>query len=343
MQNQLIAGALTLLCSFTLTYFLRGWLQKGGLMDVPNARSSHARPIPRGGGLAILVGLLVGLIVWRLLDPTLTLPSLWFFVAWGSVAIISFLDDRGSLPAGLRMGVHALAAGLILWDQGGISQFPIPEPLNFSMGWLSYPLGFVWILAVLNFFNFMDGINGYAGTQALLAGIFFAWLDPQGVGMVLGSLVALGAIGFLFFNAGKASIFMGDVGSISLGFLFAALPFYVQSGTTPDTVYLTVLILWFFLADAAFTMFRRLLRREKIWQAHREHYYQQLVQAGWSHTKVVLVVMTASGLLFLGSFMYLQRSQAYSWLPLAVAGIFMIGYWRLVRWAKRKANKTTGA
>ncbi|HAA12459.1 MAG TPA: glycosyl transferase [Cytophagales bacterium] len=343
MQNLLIVGSLTLVSSFILTYYLRTWLQKGGLMDVPNARSSHSRPIPRGGGLAIIVSMILGLVIWRLLDPNLALPSRWFFVAWGAVALISFLDDRGHLPAGIRFGVHALAAVIVIWDQGGLAQFPIPEPLNISMGWLGYPLAFIWMIAVLNFFNFMDGINGYAGTQALLAGLFFAWIDPSGVGGVLGILVALGALGFLYFNAGKASIFMGDVGSVSLGFLFAALPFYLSTGSSPDNVYLAVLILWFFLADAAFTLFRRVARGEKIWQAHREHYFQQLVRSGWSHSRVVLLVMGAAALLFASSYLFLRSYSGWGWLPLVLALVSMFGYWRLVRWVKRKTNDTTGS
>lgn len=334
---------LTLAClvavaiSFNTTYFLRTWLQKGGIMDVPNDRSSHTRPIPRGGGLGIMAGVLVGVVVIRWLSPFTPLPSLTFFLAWGLIAIISFLDDRHTLPAAVRFGVQALAATLVVWDRGGLDTLPIPLPFSLDLGCWGLPLAWFWIMAVLNLFNFMDGINGFAGVQAVLGGIFLAWIDPFGPGAVLGPVVALASLGFLYFNAGKASIFMGDVGSVSLGFFFAAMPFYAQGQAPALQVYTTVFILWFFLADGAFTLLRRIFKGQKPWEAHREHYYQQLVKSGWSHTRVVAVVMGTSGLFSLGTYLCLRYYPQFSLLPLGVGLVLMLCYWILVRHVRKSA------
>ena len=330
-----ISAALALVVAWVLTYYLRTWLQQGGLMDVPNQRSSHDRPIPRGGGLGLLAGVGAGLIAINVLAPEVAMPGRWFWVGWGIIICVSILDDRAPLAAGLRFALHALAAGLVLYEQGGLAAFPAPEPLNFALPiWMGYVLGWFWIMAVINIYNFLDGINGFAGTQAVVAGLAMILIDPQGPGMVLGVLVAAGALGFLYFNFGKATIFMGDVGSISLGFLFATLPFYRADAPIAEGVYLVIIVLWFFLADGAFTILRRLWQRKKLWEAHREHYYQELVKAGWSHQRTVVVVMGIATGLFLVNYFIIKIYSELAIFTLFLSLLAMVGYWRLVRYVK---------
>lgn len=299
-------------------------------MDIPNERSSHSRPIPRGGGIAIVATLALALVAWRLVED-IPLPGLGFFIAFGIVVLVSFVDDRKSLPASIRFLLQGIAAAIIVWETHGLDSFPLPEAYSLHIGWLGYPLAWFWIVAVMNIYNFMDGINGYAASQAALAGVAVVILDPVGVGGVLGLIIAAAALGFLVFNFGKATIFLGDVGSISLGFLFASLPFYFRTMETASSVFWMIMILWFFLADGAFTLLRRLYKREKIWEAHRQHYFQRLVDGGWSHQKTVLSIMSASVLLFIVHFYINNHLPSYSILSLGVALLLMVLYWWLAR------------
>ena len=305
-------------------------LRRRGVMDVPNARSSHGAPVPRGGGIGILAGLAAGFgVSWAL---GMELPGWEVLAGLGVLAILGWIDDfRGGLPVGWRLLVQAGAAAIAVHGLGAIARVPLPPPLDISLGPVAWPVTIVWIVGVVNIFNFLDGIDGFAGVQGVVAGLALAavgwgsWVMPAGIA------VAAACAGFLLHNWHPANVFMGDVGSLTLGFLFAVMPLAAGRGRAPMLVFVAALCLWFFLADGAFTILRRLSRRERIWQAHRSHLYQRLVIAGWSHARVVLwvgfgmIVVAAVGV----GAVFCGRSAAL-WSALAFAVVAFVIYWGAV-------------
>ena len=258
------------------------------LLDVPNERSLHSQPTPRGGGLVIVVAVLVGLAV--ILVKNRDWPwhqTAGFFAGALLIAGVSWLDDLRSLSNRLRIIVHFSAAAMMIAGSGGVIALPDTLPWVMAAG-----ITLVWVAGLTNAYNFMDGIDGIAGLQGVVGGI--AWFvlarDPaNGSLSALGLLVALASLGFLFHNWPKARIFMGDVGSAFLGFVFASMPLLLK----PPLPFLSaLLVVWPFVFDTAFTFLRRLRRGERVFSAHRSHLYQRLVIAGWSHRRVTLLYGT---------------------------------------------------
>ena len=209
------------------------------------------------------------------------------------IALTGWVDDRvGGLSAGLRLVLQIVAAMLALLGTGGLPTFPFPYPAGIEMGALALPLAVLWIVAVTNIYNFLDGVDGYAAVQGGIAGFTLLSLAGNAPVLGLGGVIAGACAGFGVFNWHRARIFMGDVGSGTLGFLFAALPFHASGMAVPEMVFVVALALWFFLADGVYTLLRRALKGERIWQAHRSHVYQRLVQTSLRHDQVVLRIAT---------------------------------------------------
>ncbi len=229
--------------------------------------------------------------VWVLASPLGLLPHWRLLLAYtlGAVLVanISWLDDLRPLPNWVRFAAHSLAAVCILATAGGFRQITIPLVGTVEFGWVGVVLTFIWIVALTNAYNFMDGIDGLAGGQAVTAGLGWAilgWLGNQPLAGTLALLAGSGSLGFLGHNWPPAKIFMGDVGSAFLGYTFAAIPvlFYSLSGpgTSGAVPVLGVLLVWPFVFDAVFTFLRRLKARENVFTAHKSHLYQRLVTAG---------------------------------------------------------------
>jgi UDP-N-acetylmuramyl pentapeptide phosphotransferase/UDP-N-acetylglucosamine-1-phosphate transferase len=241
-------------------------------VDLPNDRSLHATPTPRIGGL----GILFGIITWfALFGPqgmlAITLPTL-------GLAVISLMDDYFGLPAGVRLPIHMIAAVAFIWFMG-ISD------------WVVVLIAFFLIVWMTNLYNFMDGTDGLAGGMALFgfgAYGFAAWHAGMPDMAWMNWAIAAAALGFLVFNFPPAQVFMGDAGSIPLGFLAGALG---VSGWEQKIwpVWFPVLVFSPFLVDATVTLVRRGLRGERIWQAHKSHYYQRLVRLGMTHRQLALL------------------------------------------------------
>ncbi len=263
---------------------VRRWSLRRNVIDVPNERSSHSTPTPRGGGIMIFVAGLAAYLVYGFAGG---IGISWGFTAGAVlIAAVSFLDDLGHVPVPIRFGVHTLAAALAVADTGGFAAaFP-------GLGWAVYPVSVVWIVWLVNAYNFMDGIDGIAGVQAVTAGAGWAvigWLAGAPAVVVLGTALAAGAAGFLVHNWAPARIFMGDVGAAFLGFAFAVIPFLGAGGDAAGLQSVAVFPVWFFLLDSIYTLLRRAIRGEKVWRAHREHIYQRLVVAGMSHRTVTSI------------------------------------------------------
>jgi len=272
MESLLALGTAFIASLMAMQLLLRSRLSDR-LLDQPNARSLHQVAVPRHGGLAIMAGMLmVWLLNWQ--------PWMWPMTLCVLLLVaLSFVDDVRHLPAGWRLMAHFLIAAVFVfgaqfsgWHVGGMSLMLV------AMVWMT------------NLYNFMDGSDGLAGGMALSG---FGFLGVAGLlagdaqMATLALAVAGGAAAFLLFNFHPAHVFMGDAGSIPLGFLAAAMG--VIGWQRGDwSVWFPVMVFSPFILDASVTLLKRLLRRKKVWQAHREHYYQRLVQMGWGHRKTAL-------------------------------------------------------
>lgn len=299
------------------------------LVDVPNQRSSHARPTPRGGGLGIAVAFACGLLALDDLAGGSVLhdPGMIGFAGGGLImAIAGLIDDVRAmsftvkLAAQVGAGVVAMAAGLV------ITVIEIPGLGPVDLGPLGYALTLLWMIGLTNAFNFMDGLDGLAGGTAVLAGGFLcavAILLGDGRVAILALLLAATSAGFLIFNFPPARIFMGDVGSQFLGFAFAALGVMLAQGDTTGTLVLIVpALLFHFLFDTIFTVVRRWRRGENLTAAHRSHLYQLLNQSGFSHRQVaalqyLLVAIQGAALLWMVRTLPSQR-------PLVFVGLILV-------------------
>jgi UDP-N-acetylmuramyl pentapeptide phosphotransferase/UDP-N-acetylglucosamine-1-phosphate transferase len=251
-------------------------------LDVPNERSSHTRPTPRGGGLVIVVGFFAGLGLWLTLGGSLSPRALGWLAGAVLVASVSFIDDLRSLPAAPRLVAH-LAGALLLTLAG------VQERADLSL--VVLPLAFLGVIVLTNIYNFMDGIDGLATTQAVVAGAGLAiagTIVTNSLVEVGGGLLVASSAGFLRYNLPPARLFMGDVGSTFLGFSFAGLPLLASIGVGGGRLPLEfgLVLLAPFLFDGLVTLGRRVLRGERWYAAHRSHYYQRLVRCGLSHGQV---------------------------------------------------------
>ena len=291
-KGLIILIASTLVAWLTTRELIRV-LSRRGIMDVPNRRSSHKAPTPRGGGIGILAGLAIALLIGMYLKMPLPQPEI--IIGALIIALIGFLDDRlGGLSPLFRFFCQAIAAGLVIWKLGGLNRLPLSPPFDFQLGILAVPFALIWILALTNLYNFLDGIDGFAGLQGIIAGLALTCLGGSDVFLATGLAIAGACGGFLLHNWHPARIFMGDVGSGTLGFLLASLPFQLNFPERSDGVLVISMFLWFFISDGVFTIALRLTRREKIWQPHCSHLYQRLVRTGLSHSHVALRVGLAA-------------------------------------------------
>ncbi|MGH8762265.1 MAG: MraY family glycosyltransferase [Nitrosospira sp.] len=265
------------LTAFTITLILIWRLIKGdvlNILDYPNPRSLHTKSVPRTGGLGLVLGILTS---WALL-PTALPVSVTFGVAL--LTLISFADDIFGLRVLGRLMMHGAVA---IWFSVAL--------LFEAHGGMIVIVTAIAIIWIINLYNFMDGSDGLAGGMALIGfGCYglTAWLAGDESFAMINFCIAAAAAAFLLFNFYPARIFMGDAGAIPLGFLAASLGVTGwANGLWPP--WLPILVFSPFIVDASVTLLKRGLRREKIWQAHREHYYQRLVQSGFGHRNTALL------------------------------------------------------
>jgi UDP-N-acetylmuramyl pentapeptide phosphotransferase/UDP-N-acetylglucosamine-1-phosphate transferase len=289
-----LVAELVLLCfvvSLAATGGVLLWLRHRQILDEPNHRSSHTSPTPRGGGLALVPVLALAWVVIAILGmaPLATLAVVALALA---LAFLCWLDDLGGLPVLQRFGaqVVAILIGLFFVQGGGhVFQGLLPVALDYAATAL------IWLWFV-NLFNFMDGIDGITGGQTVAIGfgvalVGFLSLDPNGGTLPLGLSLGAVALGFLGWNWAPAKLFLGDVGSIPLGFLAG----WLLLGMAGEGHWAPALILpLYYLVDATVTLLRRAARFERVWRAHREHFYQRAVQSGLGHGAVVLRILAAN-------------------------------------------------
>jgi UDP-N-acetylmuramyl pentapeptide phosphotransferase/UDP-N-acetylglucosamine-1-phosphate transferase len=287
------------LISFVITLLVSAILLSSkvgkAIKDVPNERSLHKMPTPRVGGIGLIVGVLAG---WLTLFNTL---MLWILLPLLFLFSLSLIDDIRSLSVRIRFLMHFIAAASVVWGMGLFAE-------NLLIA-VMIILGTVWII---NLYNFMDGSDGLAGGMA-----FFGFSSYGAAALVSGDKalammcfsVATASLGFLYFNFYPAKVFMGDAGSIPLGFLAAAMGLMGWSkGVWP--IWFPIVVFSPFILDATITLLKRGLRGERVWQAHREHYYQRLVQLGAGHRNTALIEYLLMGSVGMSALWVLQHPDA---------------------------------
>lgn len=291
MTSWLVYSIIVLLISLLLTWALRRYALSHSLMDVPNARSSHSVPTPRGGGVAIVVAFSLAtgaLLATGIIDSAIG----WALLGAGvAVALLGFLDDHGHIAARWRLlGHFSAAVWVLLWLQAlpPIALFG----MSVDMGWFGYLIGSLYLVWMLNLYNFMDGIDGIASVEAIcvcLGACLLYWLSGFDQLIILPLMLAAAAGGFLFWNFPPARIFMGDAGSGFLGIILGVLSLQAAWASS-QLFWCWLILLGVFIVDATLTLVRRLARGDKVYEAHRSHGYQFASRQHGKHLPVTLGV-----------------------------------------------------
>ncbi len=283
---------LTSVVSWALTGFLYRYALAKNLIDIPNERSSHSIPTPRGGGVAIVASFLVVLPVLNKFDLLSTSVCLALSGAGCAVAVAGFLDDHGHIAARWRLLVHFSAAAWGLYWLGGFPPLSVFGHL-LDLRWFGYVGAAIYIVWLLNLYNFMDGIDGLAGIEAITVccgGSLMVWfVAPDSNAWVLPAFLAVAVLGFLLWNFPPAHIFMGDAGSGFLGIMLALLSLQA-AWIEARLLWVWLILLGVFIVDATVTLCRRVLRGEKFYEAHRSHAYQYASRVLGAHRPVTLAV-----------------------------------------------------
>jgi UDP-N-acetylmuramyl pentapeptide phosphotransferase/UDP-N-acetylglucosamine-1-phosphate transferase len=321
-----LAFVTTVAVTLGVLYGSRRWR----FLDTPNDRSAHSIPTPTMGGIGISAGVAGGLL-------TAPVPSEWShaLLAVLGLLLLAVFDDFGQpLGAGRKLLLQILAAVSWVYLSPATSMQLIGDWVLPS-GPVNWVISVLWLLAMMNVFNFMDGIDGLTTTQVAAMSLAFALLLPAGSAMspVTGVLVAA-CVGFLFFNRPPARIFMGDVGSLSLGFLVGAMSLYAAGEGLP--MWLAAMPLAAYLVDTSYTIIRRLQQGENLLQAHNQHLYQRLVQSGWSHLRVDGAAL-ATTTLFSAAAIFYAHQAIFPALACALAGSSILGIGLL--WKERRRRE----
>ena len=278
--------------SWALTLLLRHYALVKSLMDIPNERSSHSIPTPRGGGVAIVVSFLLALPVLAGLD---LISPVAFYSLLGSsllVALIGFVDDHGHIAARWRLLGHFIAAAWALFWLNGLPSIEL-FGISTDLGWIGNILALVYLVWMLNLYNFMDGIDGLASAEVIsvcLGMCLVYWFSGNAELMWLPLILSAAVAGFLWWNFPPARIFMGDAGSGFLGIVLGVLA--VQAaGSSPELFWSWIILFGVFVVDATWTLVQRLVRGDKIYEAHRSHAYQHATDLFKHHVVVTLSVV----------------------------------------------------
>lgn len=321
-MTQLFIFSLLTILSYFGVYLIRRYAERRQIIDHPNERSSHVTPTPRGAGLAIVV-LVIGMGLWFAGEAGWS-RSLIYIICGLVIAWLGWRDDVSSLSARLRFAVQGLVAAVSIYGLGYFKAVTIPLFGELQLGVVGVIITFLWIVGLINAYNFMDGIDGIAGGVALAGALGWMLLASHmhnNFVFWIALAIAASSLGFLGHNWSPAKIFMGDVASTFLGYTFAVLPL-LSATRGGDALMLGTLLMWTFIMDSSVTFFQRLFKGEKLLYGHRSHLYQRLVIGGYKHATVSMLYIL---LTLLASFL----SYAWSWgqayaPPLIILGLPLI-------------------
>lgn len=296
----LMVGICALVGSFCATRGSMGIAHFLKVHALPHERSLHEGTIPRLGGLGIFLACVLGLSVASLLySDTRILWSLVCLSILGGAGIYDdWMSSKGMdnhrLTALIKLAAQMLAALIAVIFIFQVDSLILSKTVQFKLGWVGFLLTWFWLIGMTNFFNFMDGSNGMAGGTAVVIGVFAGYwnlMHGQVWAVILSFVVLLAALGFLPFNFPKAKTFMGDCGSLILGFCLALVALPAAQGMMIGQLnpWLLILILSPFIIDAGLTLLRRMIKRENIFHAHSSHIFQKIIKGGHSHVEVALL------------------------------------------------------
>jgi len=322
-------GVASVSLSWLVTLVCIRYALRRNLLDHPNERSSHSQAVPRVGGIGIFAGFVL---------PLLAAPHWdhWWVILLAAVgmAAVGLLDDFRNLSASRKYLLQLVIVAAVLASGSFVKEITLPFAKPLVLGWLAVPLSLLWLTGFPNFFNFMDGTNGMAGGAGLIYGSFFsafAYLQGRAELGLVGLLVAASSLGFLFHNFPRARTFMGDSGSLFLGITFALLAVLM-----PQCFVASLILCSVFIYDCVTTIFRRLGRRENIFQAHRSHHYQRLARSGWGHSAVAILYFTMHVLAGVLGLIYLYASDVTRILTILADLVMLSALSLLVGFVERK-------
>ncbi|KJZ51910.1 MraY family glycosyltransferase [Pseudomonas marginalis] len=281
-----------LIASFLLTWVLRRYALSRSLMDIPNGRSSHSVPTPRGGGVSIVLTYLAALSLLAAAGITHWSDAVPLLGSGALIALIGFLDDHGHVAARWRLLAHFCSAGWALLWMGGLPTIELLG-VKLNLGLLGHLSAAVYLVWILNLYNFMDGIDGIASVEAVsvcMGASLVYWLTGHDQLILPPVLLAIAVLGFLYWNFPPARIFMGDAGSGFIGIVIGVLSLQAAWAAS-ELLWVWLILLGVFIVDATFTLGRRLLRGDKIYEAHRSHAYQYAARKAGRHLPVTLAIM----------------------------------------------------
>lgn len=315
------AAGLAFLITLALTPLVIRALRHYRVLDVPGERSSHATVIPRGGGIAVAVGAVAGIVLSTLAGSTDAASLRTLLVTVSLLAVVGLVDDMRTLDVFPRLGAQLLAA--LVCVNWALRNIDLPWGLRV----LAAVAAVVWVMGFVNAFNFMDGINGISACTTIVAGgafVIVGAITEMRLVSVCGAVIAAAALGFLPYNFPKARVFLGDIGSYFIGGWLAFTVLVGSISDIPPEALLAPLVLY--LTDTSFTLASRIIRRQPWHESHRQHVYQRLVDLGWSHGRTTFYVafMTAAcsalGMVSLG------ESVPARIVADATIGALMVGY-----------------
>lgn len=302
--------------SFLITWLVVKFSSRLRMINLPNERSLHSVPTPRGGGVAIVITWYIGITI--LYFNGFIEKNLFFSLLSGIVlAVIGLLDDIIEIKPSIRLVVQFITAILAFYFLGALRPLIIPAiEINYPL--FIYPFAIVGVVWFINLFNFMDGVDGFASIEAIIiSGVLFVFS-----GDIL-LLVLIAAIsGFLYWNLPRAKIFMGDVGSTQLGFILVILGIYYHNSMDFSILNWIMLssVFWF---DATLTIFRRIRNGERISTAHKKHAYQRLVQSGFTHLRLDLYLVLTNILIITLVVLYRECAKEFR-IPIYLFSILML-------------------
>lgn len=318
----MISIAIILVFIGGISFILSAWLARPDapirILDQPNERSLHAVPTPRTGGIAICAALMAGWVAFATIAPSGSIPE-QILIGAVIVAAVSILDDLYGLSQMLRLLVQ-FGAALILVQGGFALHGDLAPGLALSPGLVTIAVTVVMTIWLINLYNFMDGMDGFAGGMAVIGFgtlAILGWCQDDSLFAGSALAVSAAAAGFLWFNFPPSRIFMGDSGSTTLGFLAAAFTVW---GSRCDVapVWLSLVVFSPFVVDATVTLIGRALSGEPVWRAHRSHFYQRLVQLGWGHRRTVIVEYVVMLICAASAVFIVDRGVTMQWIMLVV-------------------------
>lgn len=345
----ILLGISVFFVNLLFTKWFIHFAERKEIFDVPIARSSHTRVTPRGGGAGFvcvtLTAVLAYLIFFANTDSAL-INGLYLFASLVGISLLGWFDDMGSLLKRIRFTVQIICGLTVLLGVGTLTTFYIPLLVTVKAGVIGTMLGLIWIAGTTNIYNFMDGVDGIAGLQGVIAAISwaaFGWVFEFELIIVMNLVLLAALLAFLRFNWSPASLFMGDVGSVFLGFWFASMPFLATSSSGDlvigDTIWFAAFVIWPFLFDGSFTIARRYRQGENVLDAHRSHLYQRLNIAGFSHKHIAILYACFAVISSVFAFLFLQGSEILRFISVAALFILSMGYAYYVHKTEEKTSQ----